>query len=113
MTIPNEPEGNVEAIKSELRSLVGQIESAKSGREQINADISAAVERAEQLGVSRHALRLAMRYAKMDEDQRRGFDVAYQLTREAIGLPMQTDIEEWLRDRNEDRENADADAQAA
>lgn len=35
---------------------------------------------------------MAMQYMNMDPDKREGFDLAYTIVREAIGLKMQPDL---------------------
>lgn len=84
-----EPIGNATELKKVVREIIGMIGKHEEERAAINDDIRGAVERAEQLGIGRDALRMAMRYAAFDETKRAGFDAAYQIVREAIGLPIQ------------------------
>ncbi len=82
----------LEELKADISKAVEEIDTLKSDRQGINQEKSAIVEKLEAKGISRHALAMAMKYANWDEDQRRGFDLAYRIVRDAIGLPMQRDL---------------------
>ena len=43
-------------------------------------------------GIPIKALNMAMAYMNMDAEKREGFDVAYSIVREAIGLPLQAEL---------------------
>jgi hypothetical protein len=89
---PSYPSADVKELLKDIRTGVDVIKAAKLERESYSEDISAAIERLESKGINRHALRMAMRYAEFDEDVRAGFDVAYQLVREAIGVPFEDQL---------------------
>lgn len=80
---------NLTDVKNTIRNAVAAIEAAQAGRDLANADAKAARERCEQAGIHREALSMAMRYAAWDVDRRQGFDLAYNIVRDAIGLPIQ------------------------
>lgn len=84
--------GNLNELKREIVDGVNAIVRLKSEREGVNADKSAIVEKLEAKGINRHALKMAMQYAEMNETKRQNFDMAYELVREAIGEPLQGDL---------------------
>lgn len=69
-----------------------KIKTLSEDRKAINASVQAVREQVESFGVSKAAFDMAMRYARMDEEQRQGFDVAYAVVRKALGLPIQSDL---------------------
>ena len=83
---------NLAPIKAELGELYRKIQAEKSDRAEVNANIAAHRAKAESLGIPKPAFDMAMRYADWDEDKRRGFDLAYTIAREAIGVPMEPDL---------------------
>lgn len=87
---------NLTALKDEIKKGVDAILSAADVRAEANADLEAIRANLESKGIKRKALAMAISYSKMDEDQRRGFDTAYELVREAIGLPLQRDLFELV-----------------
>lgn len=86
---PNSTRGNLSELKQAIRDGVANIKQAKSDRTENNADISAIIESLEAKGIHRRALKIAMQYAEWDADTRAGFDVAYAVTREALGVPFE------------------------
>lgn len=83
---------NLAPIKKELGELYRKVAAEKSDRAETNANIASLRARAEALGIPKAAFDLAMRYADWDEDKRRGFDLAYTIAREAMGVPMEPDL---------------------
>ena len=84
--------GNLTAVKKEIKKGVDEIISLKDERTGINAQIAEVRARMVTHGIPKKALDMAMQYMNMDEDKREGFDVAYQIVREAIGLPVQGEL---------------------
>lgn len=84
---------NLTALKQEIVDGLAVIKAAEEERTGSNADIEAVRARLEAKGINRRALALALAYSKMDEDQRSGFDTAYELVREAIGMPISQQFE--------------------
>ena len=68
------------------------IEAAKEDRTAANADIAALKATLEAQGIPRKALDHALMYAEWDDDARAGYDVALQIVRDAIGLPMEDQL---------------------
>lgn len=83
---------NLTDVKKVITQSVADISEAQKVRAAANADCKAARERCEQQGIHREALDMAMRYAKWDPERRKGFDLAYEIVRETIGLPIQADL---------------------
>lgn len=94
---PPEVGGNITALKREIKKAVDRIESLKADRTSTNADIQTIMEELKAKGISREAVNAALRYQSWDEAQRRSFDIAYEIVREALGLPKQGDIEAVIR----------------
>lgn len=81
-----------EIIKAAIFDAAEKIASHKKTREAINAEIAAEIEKLEALGINRHAFRFAMKYLESNKVTREGFDIGYQLSREALGVALQADL---------------------
>jgi uncharacterized protein (UPF0335 family) len=57
-----------------------------------NAEKSSIKERLEAKGLPRKALKMAMDYVAMSDEQRKAFDAALLVIRAALGVPLQTDL---------------------
>ena len=68
-----------------------KLKKLSDDRKAINASVQAVREQVESLGVSKAAFDMAMRYSRMDEEQRQGFDMAYAIVRRALGMPIVTE----------------------
>ena len=84
--------GNLTELKEFIKAQVDAIKELKAEGATFNEDIKSIFAKMESRGISKHAARAAMQYMSWDKDQRRGFDLAYQLVREAMGLPVQADL---------------------
>lgn len=80
--------GNLTALKAEISEAVSKIESLKADRASVNDDIAAIRSDLAAKGIPKKCLDMAMAYMNMDADKREGFDIAYGIVREAIGLPF-------------------------
>lgn len=58
-------------------------------------------DRLEKLGIPKSAQNLVIKYMGMEDDERRNFDTAIEIAREAMGLPMQISMDDWLKDNQE------------
>ncbi len=87
--------------RKEVSEIIGSMVAVKKQRTALNAQMQELREKLPPLGVPKEAADMAIRYMNWDEDRRRGFDAAYQLAREAIGLPVQADLEELLNKQAE------------
>lgn len=84
----NQAGSNISALKRDVKTGVERIESLKDDRSAINDDIAAIRSDLQAKGIHKTALDMAMKYLNMDPDKREGFDVAYDIVREAIELPV-------------------------
>jgi len=82
-----------ESFLQELRDAASEMDSINDQRAELNAAKRAIVERLQaQYGCNRHAMKAAIQYCKLDEDKRENFDLTYQVTRRALGAPVQHDL---------------------
>ena len=84
--------GNLTKLQEHIRKGVGDIETFKNKRADINAKINEIRMGLEAEGIPRPALDMAMRYLNFDKDKQEGFDLAYSIVREAMGQPLQADL---------------------
>lgn len=87
---------NLAALKEEIAAGVASMEQAKLRRKQANDDIAAVRSTLESKGIPKKALAMALAYQSLDPDDRQGFDVAYDIVREAVGLPVQENFDAWV-----------------
>lgn len=83
---------NLTKTLDEVKNIVRDVNRHKAERQEINAEIQSLREKATTLGIPKAALDMAMRYMDWEPEKREGFDLAYQLVREACGLPVQGDL---------------------
>jgi uncharacterized protein (UPF0335 family) len=104
---------NLDETKQQVSQLCEQLDKIESERSSMNEDAESIRSQLEAKGIPRKALQMARAYAKMDPDQRRGFDMAYQIVREALGLPLQDDVEDFLARQKaaEQKQSKDEDEQ--
>jgi len=82
-----------EAFLQELRDAVLEMDKINDRRADLNAAKKAIVERLQaEYGCNRHAMKAAIQYCKLDEGKRENFDLTYQVTRRALGAPVQADL---------------------
>jgi len=82
-----------EAFLQELRDAAAEMDSINDQRAELNATKKAIVERLQaQYGCNRHAMKAAIQYSKLPDDKRENFDLTYQVTRRALGAPVQADL---------------------
>lgn len=86
----NDPQ--IAALKKEIKAGVETLIKLKGSNQGNNEEASAIRSTLETKGIPREALSMAIRYRNWDEDKRRGFDAAYQLVRDSIGLKIQPDL---------------------
>ena len=87
-----DPSGNLKPLMKKIADAYKKINEAKLERGSANANIADQLTSLEAEGISKKAMRMAMTYVEMDEDQRLGFDIAYAVAREALGQPIQGDM---------------------
>ena len=86
------PGHNLTELKAEIGEAVKQMEHIDAERLSLNEDAGAIRAKLEKQGIPRAVFAAAYRYYKMDPDKREGFDVAYRICRESVGLPVQEDL---------------------
>lgn len=96
----NDPQ--IAALKKEIKAGVDILIALKGSNQGNNEEASSIRSNLETKGIPREALSMAIRYRNWDEDKRRGFDAAYQLVRDSIGLKIQPDLFEFPDDDNAD-----------
>lgn len=79
---------NISKLKEDISSAVKRITEQKLKRTGCNEEIASIKADLVAKGVHAKALDMAMTYMNMDPDKREGFDIAYDIVREAIGLPV-------------------------
>jgi uncharacterized protein (UPF0335 family) len=84
--------GNLTALKKHIKDGVDKIEKFKEQRSNLNDKISEVRTALAAEGIPKKALDMALSYMNMEPDKREGFDLAYTIVREAIGLKMEPDL---------------------
>ena len=79
---------NLTELKDKIVKAAADVNAAKDERQEINADIKAIRENLHAKGIKKEAFDMAMRYMGWDADRREGFDLAYDIVREALGMPV-------------------------
>lgn len=85
----NQAGANITSLKKDIAAGVEKLQELKDERQATNEAMGAIRSDLEAKGVPKKALSMAMAYLNMDPDQREGFDIAYDIVREAIELPVQ------------------------
>lgn len=75
-----------------LRESAAELDEKKKERKALNEAISAIYAKFEAFGLNKKAVRAAITYQGMDEEQRKNYDRSYQTMRHALGMPVQTDM---------------------
>ena len=78
---------NISALKTDIVNGIAKINQHKAARSAANGEITAVREDMKAKGIPKKALTMAMAYMDLDPEAREGFDVAYDICREAVGLP--------------------------
>lgn len=90
-----------EKLKGKISRAYKAVSKSKDVRKAANDEIAEVRSSLEAAGVPKKAFDMAMRYCNMDPDDRQGFDLAYDLCRDAMGLPYnaQGDFIQWLAEQ--------------
>jgi len=102
---PDEADGSMLANPSEqfmeqIREAVAELENIDERRAKLSADRSAVLEGlAAEHGVNKHAMLAAIRYADLKDAAKQNWDLTYQVTRKALGVPVQMDLFEAQLER--------------
>lgn len=83
----NQAGSNISGLKKDISAAFASIREQKATRTSCNEEISALRAGLEAKGIKKKAFDMAMKVAEMDPDDREGFDIAYDICREALGTP--------------------------
>lgn len=81
--------GNIEPLKKDVRSAYDRITKLQEERKAINDKIGSVRSDLQAKGIHKTAFDMALKYMNMDPDKREGFDIAYDIVRDALGEPVQ------------------------
>jgi len=84
--MPAIDKSNMTPLEKEVSQAIDRIQDRKKDRSAINDDIAAIRSGLEAKGIRKKALDMGIMYLEMDERDREGFDLAYDIVRAAIGL---------------------------
>lgn len=89
-----------EAFMERIRDAAEQLEGINERRSQLSADRTAVLEGlAADHGVNKHAMLAAIRYCDLKDKAKENWDLTYQVTRKALGAPVQMDLFEAQLER--------------
>lgn len=83
---------NLTQLKKDVKKLTDGINSQKLKRKEINDQIASYRAKLETMGIHKKAADMAMAYMSWEPEKREGFDIAYAIVREAMGLPVSDDL---------------------
>jgi hypothetical protein len=83
---------NLTQLKKDVKKIVDGINGQKNKRADINAQIASYRAKLETMGIHKKAADMAMAYMGWEPEKREGFDIAYAIVREAMGLPVSDDL---------------------
>lgn len=89
---PNTIHVELTDLKTAIADANRRVGEYEEDRKATNADISSIVENLEAKGIHRKAFKWARMYASWDAETRAGFDTAYSLVREALGVPYEDQL---------------------
>lgn len=106
-TVPGQDQANgsmlanpSEQFMEQIREAVAELENIDERRAKLSADRSAVLEGlAAEHGVNKHAMLAAIRYADLKDAAKQNWDLTYQVTRKALGVPIQMDLFEAQLER--------------
>lgn len=89
-TVQNEGIGELENM---IRERLNNISEQKTARDGINSQVKADLDFLETKGLNKKAVKFAMTYLGLNEDQRLAFDLTYKIVRTAMGEPLQVEMD--------------------
>lgn len=84
--------GNISGLKKEVVEGVDKIRKLREDQAAVGQNIQAIRENLQSKGVAKEAVDWTIRYMGWDEDKRKQFDLAFVIVREALGVPLQSDL---------------------
>lgn len=95
---------NLTELKKDIVKAVADVEKFKADKKSTGEDIQAIRENMASKGIPKKAFDMALKYKDMDPSDREGFDTAYAIMREAIGLPFIEQGDLFAKQKAEDAE---------
>lgn len=83
---------NLTQLKKDVKKITDGINAQKKKRQEINDQIASYRAKLETMGIHKKAADMAMAYMSWEPEKREGFDIAYAIVREAMGLPVSDDL---------------------
>ena len=83
---------DTKSLRGEIAKIGRANKKLKQDRDVINADIQANLDRLVSKGISKEALKRAIKDIGWDETQIENLDLAYQICRAALGKPIQQSL---------------------
>ncbi len=83
---------NLASIRKDILAAYTKVKKLREQRGDINSKISETRASLEPLGVPKEAFDNALSYMNWDQDKRQGYDFAYALCREGMGMPIHADL---------------------
>lgn len=83
---------NLTQLKKDIKKITDGINTQKLKRQEINDQIASHRSKLETMGIHKKAADMAMAYMSWEPEKREGFDIAYAIVREAMGLPVSDDL---------------------
>lgn len=93
---------HIENLKAEIVKAHAAVTKGENERSGLNDEITSEYAKLEALGLPKKAFKAVLAYLKLDENQRRAYDTAYKLCREALGAPIQADFFDLLKPKEGD-----------
>lgn len=89
---------NMKPLLDAIRDAKSTIDGANKDREHAGEIIAEARSELATKGIGKKPFDAALKYIDMNEAERRSFDVAYMVVREALGAPIQADLFDGLEE---------------
>lgn len=88
---------HIETLKKLIVEKTAEISRLDGERSEAGDGITAIYAAMEAQGLPKKAYKAVLGYMKLDENDRRAYDTAYKLIREALGAPIQADFFDLLQ----------------
>lgn len=103
---------NLTQLKKDVKKITDGINVQKKKRQEINDQIASYRAKLETMGIHKKAADMAMAYMSWEPEKREGFDIAYAIVREAMGLPVSDDLFAAADEREEEERKRQQQAEA-
>lgn len=104
---------NLKAIQRAIADDLNEIIALRAAENTSRKDMKTVKDRLEKLGIPKTAQALVIKYVGMEAEERRVFDTAIEIAREAMGLPQQISMDDWLKSQSEpDKPKAGSESKA-